>query len=286
MDIDGRPAQGTQHEIMFGVLAESGERVVIKVERIAGALDRERKALSWLETAAPGVAPMLLASGSTTLDGQRVSCLITERCLGAPPQTLDGWEQLGGVLARLAEVGRPHGLLPTLRPDEFVNQHTARIRELGSRLDPFVESIPDWTALRERRLPDSTTMVLTHGDPGPGNYLDTGAGGVLVDWEQAQISPIGLDLARSMFIALLGAGPQGYQGRDHRARSRAVARGYLSTVANHWRPTTQELRWWLSVAAIQFVHHRWQHGGRPAPWEQAAKILSIALNNEHDPGAQ
>jgi hypothetical protein len=282
VDLDGRPAQGTRHEIMFGVLADGGEPVVVKVERIPGALDRERAALVWLGTEGLGVAPMLVAFGNATLDGDRVSCLVTERCSGSPPVTVDGWERMGGSVARLTEVGHPDDLLPRLAPDEFVKEHADRVRELGARLEPFLEPIPDWAALTQRTLPQSTMMVLTHGDPGPGNYLDTGTTGTLVDWEQAQISPIGLDLGRLMFIALLGSGPTGYQARDHQARCRAAADGYLNTVANHWRPTAEDIRWWLSVAAIQFIHGRWRDGRRPAPWQQAAQILPVALSSAHN----
>lgn len=279
VDLDGRPAQGTRHEIIFGVLADGGDPVVVKVERIPGALDRERAALAWLGTEGLGMAPMLVASGDATLDGEPVSCLVTERCPGSPPATVDGWERMGGALARLTGAGHPDDLLPRLGPDEFVKEHADRVRELAERLDPFLEPIPDWAELSRRTLPASTMMVLTHGDPGPGNYLDTGTTGTLVDWEQAQISPIGLDLGRLMFIALLGSGPKGYQARDHQARCRAVAHGYLNAVADHWRPTAEDIRWWLSVAAIQFIHGRWRTGGRPAPWQQAAEILPFTLSS-------
>ncbi len=282
VDLDGRPAQGTRHEIMFGVLADGGQPVVVKVERISGALDRERAALAWLRTQGVGVAPMLVAFGNATLHGERVSCLVTERCSGSPPATVDGWERMGRALARLTEVGHPDDLLPRLGPDEFVKEHADRVRELGAPLDPFLDPIPDWAALSRWTLPTSTMMVLTHGDPGPGNYLDTGTTGTLIDWEQAQISPIGLDLGRLMFIALLGSGPAGYQAKDHQARCRAAAHGYLNAVANHWRPTAEEIRWWLSVAAIQFIHNRWRAGGRPAPWQQAAEILPVALSSTHN----
>jgi Phosphotransferase enzyme family len=282
VNLEGRPAQGTRHEIMFGVLTDAGEPVVVKIERIPGAMDRERTALGWLGTQRLGVAPLLVAFGHATLDGERVSCLVTERCSGSPPATVDGWERMGGALARLTEVGPPDDLLPRLAPAEFVKEHADRVRELGARLDRFVEPIPDWAALRQRTLPAATMMVIAHADPGPGNYLDTGITGRLVDWEQAQIAPIGLDLGRLMFIALLGAGPAGYQAQDHQDRCRAAAHGYLSAVANHWRPTADDIRWWLSVAAIQFSHSRWRDGGRPAPWQQAAQILPVALNSAHN----
>lgn len=282
VDIDGRPAQGTRHEIMFGVLADGGEPVVVKVERIRDVLDRERAALAWLGTDGLGVAPMLVAFGDGTLDDDPVRCLVTERCSGSAPATVEGWERMGRALARLTEVGHPDGLLPRLGPDEFVKEHADRVRELGAPLGPFLEPIPDWAALTQRTLRESTMVVLTHGDPGPGNYLDTGSTGTLVDWERAQISPIGLDLGRVMFIALLGSGPAGYQAKDHQARCRAAAHGYLNAVANHWRPTAEDIRWWLSVAAIQFIHSRWRNGGRSAPWQQAAEILPVALSSAHN----
>jgi Phosphotransferase enzyme family len=282
VNLDGRPAQGTRHEIMFGVLADGGRSVVVKVERIPGALDRERTALAWLETAAPGLAPILVGFGNTTLGGEQITCLLTERCAGSPPATVDGWERMGAALARLSEVGYPDHLLPRRGPGELVKEHASRVQELGARLDPFIEPVSDWAALTRRPLPESTMMVLTHGDPGPGNYLDSASTGILVDWEHAQISPIGVDLGRLMFIALLGSGPEGYQATDHQARCRAAAHGYLNTVANHWRPTTEDIRWWLSVAAIQFTHGRWRAGGRPAPWQHAAQILPAALSSTHN----
>lgn len=59
---------------------------------------------------------------------------------------------------------------------------------------------------------------MTHGDPGPGNFLDDGADGTLVDWEDAVVAPRGLDLGRASFIALLGSGPKGFVARDHIAQ--------------------------------------------------------------------
>src|SRR5665213_196920 len=85
-------------------------------------------------------------------------------------------------------------------------------------------------------VPAAAPLVLTHGDPCPGNFLDDGRRGALIDWEEAQIAPRGLDLARAMFIALLGVGPSGYRGRDHVRRSRAVSAGYLAGLGWSWTP--------------------------------------------------
>ncbi len=129
-------------------------------------------------------------------------------------------------------------------------------------------------------VPGSPRLVLTHGDPGPGNFLDDGGDGTLIDWEQAHVAPRGVDLARLVFIALLGAGPSGYLARDHRQRAQAAIRGYLSALTADWRPSREESRWWTTVAGIQLVHRRWELGGRPAPWEDAADVLRAALADD------
>src|SRR5581483_11441186 len=82
--VDGRPAQGTRHEVLFGVLRDTGERVVVKMERIPGALDVEHRALSWLTTQR-GPAPRLIAASSVLPHGRRAACLVTQRAAGAAP---------------------------------------------------------------------------------------------------------------------------------------------------------------------------------------------------------
>jgi hypothetical protein len=276
--LDDGPPQGTRHTIRFGVLADRDEPVVVKVERIPAALERERAALAWLGAARPRLAPRLIAFGQATLAGDRVVCLVSERLGGSPPTTMTGWRRMGSAFAQLAELDPPVHNLPLLRPGRFIRAHRERISELGPRLDPFVRSIPDWAALSRGTLPDSAPLALTHGDPGPGNYLHRGSSGSLIDWEEAHVAPLGLDLGRLIFIALLGSGPAGYSARDHEARAGAATAGYLSAVQQRWRPTRDEVRWWLAVAGIQFVHRRWQLGG-PAPWEQAAQVLARALRS-------
>lgn len=280
VQLDGRPAQGSRHEILFGVMADSGEQVVVKVERIPGALERERTVLAWLGATQPGVAPKLVAFGEASLNGDRITCLVTERSRGSAPNTLEGWKRMGCALAQLADLGHPDHGLPFIGTRDFVRAHSQRISDLGSLLNPFVELLPDWEELCGRALPDSTPIVLTHGDPGPGNYLDDGTTGMLIDWEDAHVAPLGLDLGRLVFIALLGSGPAGYRARDQEARSRFVAAGYLNALARPWVPARKEVRWWVSVAAIQFIHRRWQLNGQPAPWEQAAAVLVTALRSD------
>ncbi len=263
----------------IGRLEDGKEPVVVKVEQNPSALERKRAALVWLAQTQPGLAPTPIAFGDAILGPERVTCLVTNRCRGSSPTTVAGWRRMGGMVARLADLGYPEHILPSLYPDQFIQAHRERISELGSRLDLVAASVPDWTELGHRTLPGTTALTLTHGDPGPGNYLDTGWSGRLIDWEEAHVAPLGLDLARLMFIALLGSGPAGYVARDHRARAAAVTAGYLSAIQHRWLPTSDELRWWLSVAGIQFIHRRWHLGG-PAPWQQAAAVLASALMSD------
>jgi aminoglycoside phosphotransferase len=276
--VDGRPAQGTRHVVLFGVLERTGERVAVKIERVAGSLEVERRALSWL-TAQRGPAPRLIATSTLICGGRRASCLVTERVDGSAPTTRAGWNRMGRALARLADLPAGGCDLTVLDAPAFGERHAQRIRELGAHLQSLAETVEDWTELCSRAMGGATDLVITHGDPGPGNFLDGNAAGTLIDWEAAHIAPIGLDLARAIFIALLGAGPAGYVGRDHRERARAVARGYLDQVGRRWRPTPAQLRWWLTVAGIQFVHLRWQRAGQlgVAPWSDAVDTLRAAL---------
>lgn len=276
VELRERPAQGTRHTVIFGVLTDTGERVAVKIERTPGALDRERAALAFLGGSNRPV-PSLFAAGAATIASERVECLVMQRRAGSPPTSIEGWRRMGRAYARLQQPRTVPAGLPTLDRASFGAEHAHRIGELGDLIVPFVASIPDWTILSAGRVPGSAPQVLTHGDPGPGNFLDDGRDGTIIDWEEAQIAPRGLDLARLVFIALLGAGPHGYAAHDHRDRAHAVARGYLDALGDRWRPSREQSRWWITAAGVQFIHRRWELGGRPAPWQDAAHVLQTAL---------
>ena len=140
----------------------------------------------------------------------------------------------------------------------------------------------NWEQLTSPHPPAPGPLVITHGDPGPGNYLDNGHSGTLIDWEEAQVAPRGLDLARAMFIALLGSGLTGFVARDHHARARSVASGYLASLQHTWAPGPTELRWWLTAAGMQFAHRRLQRAGQPGvlPWTDAITVLATALRDD------
>lgn len=277
IQVDGRPGQGTAHETVYGTVLDSGTRVVVKLERTVGGLAREAAALTALNAGRCRVAPRLFMASFSSVDGQRLPCLVIERCAGSPPTTIDGWWRMGHALGRLADVPPPVTGLEVVDAITFGRQHVQRIHELGDRLGPFVDAIPDWPTLAAGDSPAPAQLVITHGDPGPGNYLDDGSDGTIVDWELAHIAPRGLDLARLQFIAMLGVGPSGWVGGDQQARAAAATDGYLHALSPPRRPSDEETRWWTAVAAIQFVHRRWQLDGHPAPWEVAARVLKSTL---------
>jgi Ser/Thr protein kinase RdoA (MazF antagonist) len=265
-----RPLQGTRHRVVFGVEESSGREVAVKIELVAGALEPERRALEWL-TRQGGPSPRLHATGTLSPAGEnpRALCLVIERVAGEPASSLPGWEGLGRALARLSRIPWQGSGLTTLGRDDFLALHELRVedlgqalgRDLGAGLPPVPPSYP------------ASPLAMTHGDPGPGNFLDDGADGTLIDWEDALVAPRGLDLGRAAFIALLGSGPEGFVARDHAARADAVVRGHLAETDGS--PDQAERDWWLSVAGVQFAHRRLERSGHPGvlPWIEAVKVL-------------
>ncbi len=274
-----RPPQGMRHRVLFGVEESSGREVAAKVELISGALEPERRALEWL-TSQGGPAPRLRAAGplADSAEHPGALCLVTDRVAGSAPTSTDGWGRLGAALARLALLPWEGSGLPALDHDAFLRLHESRAAELGEEmrrdLHAALPAVP-------RAYADSP-LTLTHGDPGPGNFLDDGADGLLIDWEDAVVAPRGLDLGRATFIALLGAGPEGFAAREHAARAGAVTAGFLAEAERSpegsW-PNDDERRWWLAVAGVQFAHRRLERAGEPGvlPWLDAVTVLEAAL---------
>jgi aminoglycoside phosphotransferase (APT) family kinase protein len=271
-----RPNQGMRHRVLFGVEESSGREVAVKIELIASALEPERRALEWL-TRQDGPSPRLHAAGTLTLEGEYpgATCLVTDRVDGEAPSSSAGWERLGRALARLSRIPWQGSGLTTLDHDTFLALHERRVDDLGQALQRDLHATlptvpPSYPA---------SPLVVTHGDPGPGNFLDDGADGTLIDWEDAQIAPRGLDLGRATFIALLGAGPEGHVARDHFATADAVAAGFLAEADRS--PSRAELAWWLGVAGVQFAHRRLERAGEPGvlPWLDAVTVLESALTD-------
>lgn len=282
IEIVGTPAQGTRHTVVLGSERRSGQSVVVKIERIADALATERLAVQWV-AAHGGAAPTVRAVSSVRLAaGRRAPCLVMDRVDGRAPESEAGWSRMGRSLGALAELPWTGCGLPVNDLDTFGEAHRQRVGQLARPLDDLMRDVADWTELRSRVAPPPGPLVITHGDPGPGNFLDDGQDGTLIDWEEAQVAPRGLDMARAIFIALLGSGPAGFVGRDHQAHARAAATGYLARLPHAWAPSRTELRWWLTVAGIQFAYRRRQRSGQPGvlPWMDALVVLATALGED------
>jgi aminoglycoside phosphotransferase (APT) family kinase protein len=268
------PPQGIRHRLLFGVEERSGREVAVKVELIDGALKVERLVLEWLtEQDAP--APRLWAAGTLDDSGEHpgAACLIVDRVAGGPTSSLAGWGRLGRALARLAEVPWEGSGMTTLGHDAFRELHEGRVADLSTALGRDIRaSLPP--------LPSSyfeSPMIVTHGDPGPGNFVDDGYAGTLVDWEDAVVAPRGLDLGRARFIALLGVGPEGWVAEELAARAEAVAAGFLAEIGDS--PVEGELDWWLAFAGVQFAHWRLERAEAPRvpPWLDAVAVLESAF---------
>lgn len=271
-----RPRQGMRHRVFFGVEESSGREVAAKIELIPGALEPERRALEWL-TLQGGPSPRLHAAGRLDSSGEYpgAACLVIDRVEGAAPSSVPSWERLGRALARLSLVPWRGSGLTKLEHDAFLALHEGRVDDLGQALER------DLGATLPTMPPayPGSPLVVTHGDPGPGNFLDDGLDGTIIDWEDALVAPRGLDLGRAAFIALLGAGPEGYLARDHAARAGAVTKGFLAEA--DWSPGQSGLVWWLSVAGIQFAHRRLERTGEPGvlSWLEAVTVLESALTD-------
>lgn len=282
IEILARPAQGTRHTVLQGREHGTGDSVVVKIEVIPDALAIERLALEWITDHGGPVPAVRKASTVGLADGRRAQCLVMDRVDGRSPDTEGGWRRMGRTLAALTELPWAGCGLPVHDPTSFGDAHQQRLRDLGSALRETMIDVRDWQQLSSPYPPEPGPLVITHGDPGPGNFLDNGHTGKLIDWGEAQVAPRGLDLARSMFIALLGSGPAGFVARDHHARARSVAAGYLAGLQHAWAPSPAELRWWLTVAGLQFVHRRLHRAGQPGvlSWTEAVTVLATALRDD------
>jgi aminoglycoside phosphotransferase len=278
------PPQGMKHRTFFGIEESSGREVAAKVELIEGALESERRALEWLAEQG-GPAPRLRAAGRLDRSGEYPGalCLVVDRLARERPTGLETWARLGRALGRLSALPWESSGFPVLGHDAFRDLHERRVADLGEALGRDLgASLPP-----PPRSYAQSPLTLTHGDPGPGNFIDDGAEGTLIDWEEAVVAPRGLDLGRARFIARLGIGPEGWVGEepaapagdreDPVARADAIAAGFLAEVDP--RPEAEELAWWLGVAGVQFAYWRRERAGTPGvlPWLDAVATLESAF---------
>ncbi len=268
---------GRSHHVYFGTEAGAARPVVVKMEVVGGRLAVEERALTWLWAQGAPVPKVRRFAAGRLGDGPLRPCLVTDRVDGRPPRTAAAWGRMGRALHELGRIPPRGSGLPTWPVPEFVRSHRAKVEALGDRLAG--SSVPAAVGqVLAAPTPALGPLVVTHGDPGPGNYLETATAPVMIDWEVAQIAPRGLDMARAAFVALLVADGSGKPA--DRTRARAVIAGYLD--GGDWRPTISELQWWLAVAGVQVTHNRWERRGQPRvlPWADSVTVLAAALRDD------
>jgi aminoglycoside phosphotransferase len=264
--LEAAPA-GLSHRVFFGVEVGSDFPVVLKMEQVPGRLMTDHRALTWLHGKAVDV-PEVRWFGVAGLKGERPThCLVTERIFGTPARTAASWWRMGVVLQRLAGVSWKGSGLPTFEATQLLSDHRQRCQELAVDLTGIIGKQP---------IPSLGPLILTHGDPGDGNYLESDTRASLIDWEHAQIAPRGLDLARAVFLALLRTARS---GSSDVGNAQAVMAGYLTSSA--WRPTTGEMKWWLEVAGVQMAYNRLLRSDEASmpPWRDAVLLLEATLSD-------
>lgn len=271
--VDGRLVElgeltvgGSKNETRFGQLGQ--QRVVVKIQREHGRLRDEEQALQFL--AEHGVrVPLVLGSG-IAWDGRQY--LVISREEGYSTVTPEGWARFGRDLAALLDISTADCPFPRVPTGEFVTDQRERLR----RVRPLLENdLADAISHAITQISDTDRLVVTHGDPGSGNYLDNPAGeGILLDWETASISPFGLDFGRAAFIGLMDLWRSGIPGQ----LVAAFTRGYTSRSPVAAQMSMELLDAWIIVGGLQFIHGRHTQPLMPERTPQvAAHVLETYL---------
>src|SRR5579875_3442239 len=214
VELGARTPGGSKNHTRYGVMP-SGERVVVKIQATHGQLPTEAAALRYLAHHGLRV-PRVVSFGA----GAGGACvLVLSREPGERPTEPRGWYRLGRDLAALTRVPVDDCRLRRTTATEFVTEHLEHLSVVTPLLDRKMRRA---IAGAIRRFEASDQLVLTHGDPGSGNYLEQPGRGVILDWETASVGPYGVDAGRAAFIALLDNGHSGIPEELHAA----VVRGY------------------------------------------------------------
>jgi aminoglycoside phosphotransferase len=257
---------GSKNETRFGRIGRL--RVVVKIQGAHGRLMDEERALRFL--AAHGVRVPRVVGAGVTPEGRRFLAISREE--GVRPITPAGWVRCGRDLAALLDVPASGCPLPCVTTAEFVADHHQRL-DLVRPL--MTDDLAGQIAHAVTLISGVDRLVVTHGDPGSGNYLDNEAGyGVLLDWETASVSPFGVDLGRAAFIGLLDLGRSGIPDQ----LVAALIHGYSKASPGDTHMSTELLRAWITIGGLQFIHGRQTQPLLPERTPQvAARVLEIYL---------
>jgi aminoglycoside phosphotransferase (APT) family kinase protein len=230
----------------------SGEQVVVKIQATHGQLQAEEAALRYLAPHGPRV-PRVVSFGT---DADGACFLVLSREPGVRPTEPGGWYRLGRDLAALPQVPVDDCTLRRTTAAEFVAEHLERLDVVTALLGGKTRRA---TAAAIRQFEVSDRLVLTHGDPGSGNYLEQHDQGVILDWETASVGPYGVDAGRAAFIALLDNGHTGIPEELHAA----VVCGYHDGLPADCALDQDTLSAATIVAGLQFIHGRHVEPLRP-----------------------
>ena len=255
---------GSKNDTRFGRIGR--QRVVVKIQREHGRLMDEEQALQFL--AEHGVRVAQVVGSGVTPDGHRF--LVISREAGVRTVTPEGWARFGRDVAALLEVPVATCPFPRTSTAQFAADHRDRLELVRSLLkQKLAEEISDAIA----QVAAVDRLVVTHGDPGSGNYLDNENGeGILLDWETASVSPFGLDLGRAVFIGLLDLGGSGIPDE----LVSAFIRGYTERSPLAAQMTGQRIRAWIIVGGLQFIHGRHT---QPLLPERTAQVAANVLES-------
>lgn len=266
VELGERTSGGSKNDTRYGVMS-GGVQVVVKIQASHGQLGVEEAALRYLARHAVRV-PRILSSGT---DADGASFLVLSREPGLRPIEPAGWHRLGRDLAALVRVPVGDCTLRRTTATEFVAEHSEWLAVVARLLDGEMARAIDGAI---RRFAGSGLLVLTHGDPGSGNYLDHRDAGVILDWETASIGPYGLDAGRAAFIALLD---NAHTGIPEQLRA-AVVRGYRDGLPARVALDRDTLSAATIVAGLQFIHGRHVQPLRADRTERAAiQVLAAYL---------
>jgi hypothetical protein len=140
------------------------------------------------------------------------------------------------IVAALDEMGTPWDTGPYgQRTRSWLAEHASRIEQLLAEHEQLAD--------QARQRPDR--MVLTHGEPHPGNLIDAPGGWMLVDWDTALLAPPERDLWH-----LQGTAPSSFD-----AYISTTGRAVLPPMFDFYR-----LSWELDDVASFVVRFRRAHG--------------------------
>lgn len=153
---------------------------------------------------------------------------------------------LGRDYARLAALPTDGWPLERVTVDEFARDHRLRLDLVAPMLRQ--REVDEIGAAIEHLATSSPPCVLTHGDPGSGNYLDHESGGTILDWETASVAPYGIDVGRGAFIALMDNGHTGIPAQLHEA----FIGGYRTGASTELAFDAETVHAGTVIASLQF----------------------------------